>query len=52
MFMRVSRFVAVLSLLAIVLASCAPPPAPTTVVQPTTNAAPSEAPTETEVAAT
>jgi simple sugar transport system substrate-binding protein len=54
MLIRVSRFVAALLLLSIVLAACAPAPTPTAAVQPTTGAAPSAAPTEakTEVAAT
>jgi simple sugar transport system substrate-binding protein len=52
MLIRVSRFVAALLLLSIVLAACAPAPTPTAAVQPTTGAAPSAAPTEakTEVA--
>ena len=43
MFIRISRIVAVLSLLAIVLAACAPAPAPATEVQqPTTQVEPTE----------
>src|SRR5512146_2959802 len=43
MLIRISRFVAVLSLLALVLTACAPAPAPATQAQPTAKTAPTEA---------
>jgi simple sugar transport system substrate-binding protein len=52
MLIRVSRFVAVLSVLAILLSACAPPPAPTTEAQPTAGEAPTEVTEATEPAVT